>query len=79
MLGSIFGALFIRLLFEGMTDLALVLANIIPGVVPIGSIVRITFGLTIILLLIIAPRGSNPGWEITEAYYRLFPFHIKDG
>jgi ABC-type branched-subunit amino acid transport system permease subunit len=78
-LGSILGVLFIRLLFEGMNDLAPVLANIIPSVVPIGPIVRVTFGLTIILFLIIAPRGSTPGWQITEVYYRLFLFHIKDG
>ena len=79
MLGSIFGALFIRLLFEGMADLAPVLVNITPSAVSIGSIVRVTFSLTNILFLTFGPRGSNPGWQITEVYYRLFPFHIKDG
>lgn len=78
MLGSITGAFFVGLLFEGMTDLAPVLANIMPAAVPIAPIVRVTFGLTIILFLIIASRGSNSGWQITEAYYRLFPFYIKD-
>ena len=79
MLGSITGAFFVGLLFEGMTDLAPVLANMILNTVPIGPIFRVTFGLIIILFLIIAPRGSNPGSQIAEAYYRLFPFHIKDG
>jgi hypothetical protein len=77
-LGSIIAVLFMRLLFEGMIDLAPVLANILPSAIPIDPIIRVTFGLTIILFLIIAPRGPNHGWQITEAYYRLFPFHIKD-
>jgi len=76
-LGSILAVLCVRLLFEGMTDLASVLVNITPGAVPIGSIVRVTFGLTIILFLIIGPRWLNIRLQIVEAYYRLFPFHIK--
>jgi len=35
-LGSITGVFFVGLLFEGMTDLAPVLANIIAGVIPNG-------------------------------------------
>jgi len=73
-LGAIFGVLFVRLLFEGMTEIAPILSRILPGAISIGSVGQITFGLAIILFLIFEPRGLSHRWQIIKASYRLFPF-----
>jgi len=73
--GPIFGALFIRLLQQGITLIAPVLENTFT--LPAGfttGIGPMVFGLAIILFLILEPRGLAHRWQLFKAAYRLWPF-----
>lgn len=73
--GPIFGVLFIRLLEQLVTYIAPVLESAFPF--PAGfttGIAPVVFGLTIILFLILEPRGLSHRWQLFKASYRLWPF-----
>ena len=74
-LGAILGCIFLRGLFEAVTIVAPTLSDMLPmGLVSVGSIGQMLFGLVIILFLIFEPRGLVHRWLIFKAYYRLWPF-----
>jgi len=74
-LGAIFGCIFLRGLFEATSIVASPLADMIPfGMVSVGSIGQVIFGLVIILFLVFEPRGLAHRWAIFKSYYRLWPF-----
>jgi len=73
--GPIFGAIFIRLLQQGITFIAPVLENTFA--LPAGfttGIGPMVFGLAIILFLVLEPRGLAHRWQLFKASYRLWPF-----
>jgi branched-chain amino acid transport system permease protein len=75
-LGPIFGAIFIRLLQQGVTYLSPFLESSISGL-PAGftsGLGPMLFGLAIIIFLILEPRGLAHRWALFKASYRLWPF-----
>ena len=73
--GPIFGAIFIRMLQQGITFIAPVLESTFA--LPAGfttGIGPMVFGLAIILFLILEPRGLAHRWQLFKASYRLWPF-----
>jgi branched-chain amino acid transport system permease protein len=73
--GPIFGALFIRLIQQGITFIAPFLENTFA--LPAGfttGLGPMLFGLVIILFLILEPRGLAHRWQLFKASYRLWPF-----
>ena len=73
--GPIFGAIFIRLLQQGITFIAPVLEDTFA--LPAGfttGIGPMVFGLAIILFLVLEPRGLAHRWQLFKASYRLWPF-----
>jgi len=75
-MGAIFGAVSLKLLDELVTIIGPMLAAIFPAVAAgmAASLALMTRGLVIILFLIFEPRGLAHRWQITKAYYRLWPF-----
>jgi len=75
-IGPIFGVIFIRLLDQGLLFLTPAIEGAIPAL-PSGfatGIAPMLFGLTIILFLILEPRGLAHRWTLFRAAYRLWPF-----
>ncbi|MBU2608141.1 MAG: branched-chain amino acid ABC transporter permease [Chloroflexi bacterium] len=75
-IGPIFGVIFIRLLDQGLLFLTPAIEGAIPAL-PSGfatGIAPMLFGLTIILFLILEPRGIAHRWVLFKAAYRLWPF-----
>jgi len=73
--GPIFGAIFIRMLQQGITFIAPVLEQTFA--LPAGfttGIGPMVFGLAIVLFLILEPRGLSHRWQLFKASYRLWPF-----
>ena len=73
--GPIFGAIFIRMLQQGITFIAPVLESTFA--LPAGfttGIGPMVFGLAIVLFLILEPRGLAHRWQLFKASYRLWPF-----
>ena len=73
--GPIFGVIFIRMLQQGITFIAPVLESTFA--LPAGfttGIGPMVFGLTIVLFLILEPRGLAHRWQLFKASYRLWPF-----
>ncbi len=73
--GPIFGAIFIRMLQQGITFIAPVLEQTFA--LPAGfttGIGPMVFGLAIVLFLILEPRGLAHRWQLFKAAYRLWPF-----
>ncbi len=73
--GAVYGAIFITLL----PVLIRSFADSVSGAVPflsaqLPAIQNGTFGLVIILFLIIEPRGLNRLWERVKEYFRYWPF-----
>ena len=69
--GVYFGVLLIMLMKEGLSRLMpLFGAGLIPLIPPLTDIM---FGLIIILILILEPRGLYHRWEMFKSYYRLWP------
>lgn len=74
--GPIFGAIFIRLLQQGVLYLSPILENTFTTL-PAGfttGIGPMVFGLAIILFLILEPRGLAHRWMLLKAAYRVWPF-----
>lgn len=76
-LGPIFGAVFIRLLDQVLTQWVTPFLEGTFTMLPAGFATGITpmvFGLVIILFLILEPRGLAHRWQLFKAAYRLWPF-----
>jgi len=75
--GSIYGAVFITLLNEGLrwgTDL-LMNMNVFPDVgLTIAPIREFIFGLAIVLFILFEPKGLSEVWRILRSGFRLWPF-----
>lgn len=75
-LGTVLGTSFLKLLKEGVTLAAPLVAKTMPamvGAVP-ATMGLVVFGLVIILFLVFEPRGLARRWETFKGYYRLWPF-----
>lgn len=73
--GSFFGATFMILLPEILTNLGRSFRNYIPAIdAIIPFIQQAAFGLVIILFLIFEPEGLNRMWRNIKDYFRLWPF-----
>ena len=75
-LGPILGAIFIRLLQQGIMFISPILENAFPTM-PAGfatGIGPMVFGLVIVLFLVLEPRGIAHRWMLFKASYRLWPF-----
>ncbi len=73
--GSFFGAAFMTLLPAVITNLGRGLYRTFPTINTVLPFVQqATFGLVIILFLILEPDGLKKLWEDTKNYFRLWPF-----
>ncbi|MGQ9655700.1 MAG: branched-chain amino acid ABC transporter permease [Thermodesulfobacteriota bacterium] len=76
-LGTVLGAVFIKVLDLGVTIVGPMLGAIFPAGFAVDASAALgpfAFGITILLFLIFEPRGLAHRWEITKAYFRLWPF-----
>lgn len=74
-IGPILGVMFIELVDQGITYLSPVLESAFT--LPAGfttGLGPIVFGMTIVLFLILEPRGIAHRWQLFKASYRLWPF-----
>jgi len=75
--GSIYGAVFITLLNEGLrwgTDVLLNM-NVFPDVgLTIAPIREFVFGLAIVLFILFEPKGLAEVWRIVRSGFKLWPF-----
>ncbi|MCX7857077.1 MAG: branched-chain amino acid ABC transporter permease [Deltaproteobacteria bacterium] len=75
--GSVFGATFITLINELLSQLAAYLMNLkgLAGVaMTIAPLREFFFGLIIVLFLIFEPKGIAEVWRIVKSSFRLWPF-----
>ena len=73
--GSLFGATFMILLPEVLTNLGRTFRSYIPSLDAILPFIQqAAFGLVIILFLIFEPEGLNKMWRNFKDYFRLWPF-----
>jgi len=73
--GSLFGATFMTLLPAVLNNIGRALRHVFPQVTSIMPFIQqATFGLVIILFLILEPEGIKKLWEDTKDYFRLWPF-----
>jgi branched-chain amino acid transport system permease protein len=79
--GAIFGSVYIRVLEHFVTYIAPVLEGMIPeglaggyGIYIFVGLGAIAFGLSMVLFLILEPRGINHLWRTSLATWRLHPF-----
>jgi branched-chain amino acid transport system permease protein len=75
-MGAIFGAILFRLIDELSIFIGPALHTTFPFLPPeaASGLAMMLWALTIILFLILEPRGINHRWEIFKAYYRLHPY-----
>lgn len=74
-LGSIFGAVFITLLPEFLRFVSEYLSSYYPFLTEaFASIREGAFGIVIILFLLFEPEGLVRRWNLTKAYFKLWPF-----
>lgn len=74
-LGSIFGAIFITLLPEFLRFISEYLSAYYPFLTEaFASIREGAFGIVIILFLLFEPEGLVRRWNLTKAYFKLWPF-----
>ncbi|MDY7030686.1 MAG: branched-chain amino acid ABC transporter permease [Thermodesulfobacteriota bacterium] len=74
-LGSVFGAMFITMLPEGIRIAADVFGTAYPVLVDRFFEVKVmAFGVAIILFLMFEPTGIYGRWVKTKIYYKLWPF-----
>ena len=75
-LGPILGAIVIEGLFEAATILGPHLSGIFPaaGISAVTALKPLLFGLTLMLFLILEPRGLAHRWQLIKAAWRLRPF-----
>ena len=75
--GSIYGAVFITLLNEGLRWLTQIVMNIGPvtGIaITIAPLREFFFGLAIVLFILFEPKGLAEVWRIIRSSFRLWPF-----
>ncbi len=73
--GSLFGASFMTLLPAFLTNMGRALRKVFPAINSIMPFIQeATFGLVIILFLILEPEGLKKLWEDIKDYFRLWPF-----
>ncbi|OPY86936.1 MAG: leucine/isoleucine/valine transporter permease subunit [Syntrophaceae bacterium PtaU1.Bin231] len=75
--GSVFGAVFITLLNEGLrwlTDNLINLGFISQSGINIAPLREFAFGLAIVLFILFEPRGLAEMWRIVRSSFRLWPF-----
>jgi len=75
--GSVFGATFITLLNELLSQLAAYFMNIkalAGGALTVAPLREFFFGLVIVLFLIFEPRGLAEVWRIVKSSFKLWPF-----
>lgn len=75
--GSVFGAIFITLLNELLSQSAAYLMNLksLTGIaLTIAPLREFFFGLIIVLFLIFEPRGLAEVWRIVKSSFKLWPF-----
>ncbi len=74
-LGSIFGAIFVTLLPEGLGALAQWAGSFFPNISSYFLAMREgIFGLILVLFLIFEPEGLVHRWRLLKAYWKLYPF-----
>lgn len=74
-LGSIFGAVFVTLLPEGLGALAQWAGSFFPNISSYFLAMREgIFGLVLVLFLIFEPEGLVHRWRLIKAYWKLYPF-----
>ena len=74
-LGSIFGAIFIILLPEGLGILTRALGDYFPAFTTrFGDVKGIVYGMVIIGFLIYEPRGLYGSWLRVKTYFKTYPF-----
>lgn len=74
-LGSIFGAVFMTLLPEFLRFVSEYLSSYYPFLTEaFASIREGAFGIVIILFLLFEPEGLVRRWNLTKAYFKLWPF-----
>jgi branched-chain amino acid transport system permease protein len=75
--GSVFGAIFIIVLNEGLssaTELIMNLKAFAGGALTVAPLREFVFGLAIVLFLIFEPRGLAEVWRVVRSSFRLWPF-----
>lgn len=73
--GTVFGAMFITLVLEGLKFIVLPLSEVFPGLSDnLLYLKEGVFGLAIVLFLLYEPRGLAYRWEQVKNYFNLWPF-----
>jgi branched-chain amino acid transport system permease protein len=73
--GSFFGAAFILLLPAMINTIGRALQDMTPGVAAVlPAVQQATFGIVIILFLVLEPRGLAKLWRNVKDYFRVWPF-----
>jgi branched-chain amino acid transport system permease protein len=73
--GAVYGAIFMTLLPVVIRNVANALDSVVPFLGDqLPAVQNATFGLVIILFLIIEPRGLNRLWERIKEFFRFWPF-----
>ena len=73
--GAVYGAIFITLLPVVIRNVANAFESVMPFLGnQLPAVQNATFGLVIILFLILEPRGLNRLWERIKEYFRFWPF-----
>ncbi len=74
-LGSIFGAVFMVLLPEGLRLFSDSVVGVFPNAGDVLAAMKdVVFGLVVVLFLIYEPRGLYHRWQMIKAYWKLWPF-----
>ena len=74
-LGAILGAIFMILLPEVLQAFADSFAGVFPSIWNMfAALKEVVFGVVIVLFLIFEPDGLNHRWQMTKAYWKLWPF-----
>ena len=75
--GSVFGAIFIVILNEGLSNATEFLMNVGASTgfaITVAPLREFVFGLAIVLFIIFEPKGLAELWRIIRASFRLWPF-----
>ena len=73
--GTVFGALFITLLLEGLKAAVIPLSEVFPALSEkFLNVKEAAFGLAIVLFLLYEPKGLAYRWEQMKNYFNLWPF-----
>lgn len=74
-IGSIFGAVFIKLLPELLRMVTTSLSGSYPDLIyKLASMKELVFGILVIVFLIFEPNGLASRWQRIKTYWKLYPF-----